>query len=136
MPRDRKADTKSHYVTSTLSGERVRAFIPPPLPPGPEAVDLTSLQGILAEANQAVGRLDGMTSVLPDLKLYEERTSVVSLVRDYPLFSIGGRCDGFSYATSPELAMSGWDRNCAKSPIGCTPARGLRRESSLARKEN
>ena len=70
MPRDREADTKSQYVTSTLSGERVRAFIPPPLPPEPEALDLSSLQGILAEANQAVGRLDGMTSALPDLKLF------------------------------------------------------------------
>jgi Fic family protein len=57
-------------VTSTVSGESVRAFVPPPLPPGPGALDLTSLQAILAEANQAVGRLDGMTSALPDLKLF------------------------------------------------------------------
>jgi Fic family protein len=67
MPRDLKARIRSHYVISTLSGERVRAFVPPPLPP---KLDLTSLQAILAEANQAVGRLDGMTSALPDLKLF------------------------------------------------------------------
>lgn len=65
-----KVQTRSHYVTSTLSGERVRAFVPPPLPPSPRRLDLTSLQPILAEANQAVGRLDGMTSALPDLKLF------------------------------------------------------------------
>jgi len=70
MSPDRKAAAWSHYVTTTLSGEKVRAFIPPPLPPDPGALDLTSLQAILAEANQAVGRLDGMTSALPDLKLF------------------------------------------------------------------
>jgi Fic family protein len=70
MPKDLKARSRSHYVTSTLSGERVRAFVPPPLPPSPRALDLTSLQAILAEANQAIGRLDGMTSALPDLKLF------------------------------------------------------------------
>lgn len=70
MPTDEKAGNRSHYVTSTLSGERVRAFVPPSLPPSPRALDVTSLQAILAEANQAVGRLDGMTSALPYLKLF------------------------------------------------------------------
>src|ERR1700761_1676205 len=70
MPRNPKSFPRSRYVTSTLSGERVRAFVPPPLPPNPRALDLTSLQAILAEANQAIGRLDGMTSALPDLKLF------------------------------------------------------------------
>ena len=70
MPRAPNTAPRSHYVTSTLSGERVRAFVPPPLPPNPRALDLTSLQAILAEANQAVGRLDGTTSSLPDLKLF------------------------------------------------------------------
>jgi Fic family protein len=70
MPKNLNARSRSHYVTSTLSGERVRAFIPPPVPPSARTLDLTSLQAILAEANQAVGRLDGMTSALPDLKLF------------------------------------------------------------------
>jgi Fic family protein len=70
MPKNEKVGIQSHYVISTVSGERVRAFVPPPLPPGPAALDLTSLQAILAQANQAVGRLDGMTSALPDLKLF------------------------------------------------------------------
>jgi Fic family protein len=70
MPKNEKVGSQSHYVTSTVSGERVRAFVPPPLPPGPGALDLTSLQAILAEANQSVGRLDGITSALPDLKLF------------------------------------------------------------------
>jgi Fic family protein len=70
MPKDLKARSRSHYVSSTLSGEKVRAFVPPPLPPGPQELDLSSLQVLLAEANQTVGRLDGMTSALPDLKLF------------------------------------------------------------------
>jgi Fic family protein len=57
-------------VTSTISGEKVRASLPPPLPPSPKDLDLTSLQAILAEANLAIGRLDGMTSALPDRKLF------------------------------------------------------------------
>jgi Fic family protein len=70
MQQDRKTGPRSHYVTSTLSGERIRAFVPPPLPPVRQAIDLSSLQAILAEANQAIGRLDGTTSSLPDLKLF------------------------------------------------------------------
>jgi Fic family protein len=65
-----KAASRSRYVTSTMSGERVQAFVPAPLPPDARTVDLASLQGILAEANQAVGRLDGMTSAFPDLNLF------------------------------------------------------------------
>jgi len=62
--------TRSRYVTSTVSGERVRAFIPAPLPPEARALDLAALQTILAEANQALGRLDGMASAFPDLNLF------------------------------------------------------------------
>jgi Fic family protein len=70
MQQNHTTDSRSHFVTSTVSGERIRAFVPPPLPPARRALDLTSLQAILSEANQAVGRLDGMTSALPDLKLF------------------------------------------------------------------
>lgn len=70
MPKHPNAVTRTRYVTSTVSGERVRAFVPAPLPPDPRNLDLASLQTILAEANQAVGRLDGMTSAFPDLNLF------------------------------------------------------------------
>jgi Fic family protein len=70
VPTNKKNGSQNHYVTSTVSGEKVRAFLPPPLPPSPKDLDLTSLQAILADANQAIGRLDGMTSALPDLKLF------------------------------------------------------------------
>jgi Fic family protein len=57
------------YVTTTYGKEVVRAFVPPPLPPDPP-VRLEALQQILEQANQAVGRLDGLASILPDLSLF------------------------------------------------------------------
>jgi len=47
----------------------VRAFVPPPLPPQPP-VRLDTVQVLLEQANQALGRLDGLASVLPDLSLF------------------------------------------------------------------
>jgi len=57
------------YVASAVGGEHVRAFLPPPLPPQPP-VQLEGLQGLLEKANQALGRLDGLASILPDVSLF------------------------------------------------------------------
>src|SRR5256885_2302340 len=57
------------YAIATVTGESVRAFIPPPLPPVP-AVRLDTLQVPLEQANQALGRLDGLASALPDISLF------------------------------------------------------------------
>src|SRR3954454_19696600 len=42
------------------------AFVPAPLPPDPPLLVDSSLQGLLDEANQALGRLDAVTVLLPD----------------------------------------------------------------------
>lgn len=56
------------YVTSTTTGEAVRAFVPDPLPP---PIDLGRADYHLVEtANRALGRLDGITTVLPDTDLF------------------------------------------------------------------
>ena len=47
----------------------MRAYIPPPLPPRP-ALDLELLYEKLEAANRALGRLDGVTSILPDTPLF------------------------------------------------------------------
>ena len=47
----------------------MRAFVPPPLPPDPP-VRLDGMLRLLEEANQAVGKLDGLTSILPDSNLF------------------------------------------------------------------
>jgi hypothetical protein len=56
---------QGRYVVSATGGERVHAFIPPLLPPHPP-LDLRRLQRKLERANQALGRLDGLTRLLPD----------------------------------------------------------------------
>jgi Fic family protein len=57
------------YRLSTTAGEQVRAYIPKPLPPDPP-IDLTGLYPLLDRANQALGRLDGSTALLPDTPLF------------------------------------------------------------------
>jgi Fic family protein len=62
-------------TTSTRAGrwvpvesgpEGYSAFVPAPLPPDPPPRIDARLQGLLDDANQALGRLDGVTLLLPD----------------------------------------------------------------------
>jgi Fic family protein len=68
------------YVTTTVAGEPVKAFVPPPLPPAD--LDLSGLHQHLDRANQALGRLDGLTVLLPDVRfllyLYVRKEALVS----------------------------------------------------------
>jgi Fic family protein len=68
------------YVTATVAGEPVKAFVPPPLPPGD--LDLSGLHQHLDRANQALGRLDGLTVLLPDVRfllyLYVRKEALLS----------------------------------------------------------
>src|ERR1700691_1592655 len=57
------------YISTTTAGETVRAFVPAPLPPDPP-VNLSGLYQQLDRANQAPGRLDGLTTLLPDTRLF------------------------------------------------------------------
>lgn len=58
------------YVTSTTAGETTRAFVPRRLPPEPP-LDLTGpRQRLLERATLALGRLDSITSLLPDRQLF------------------------------------------------------------------
>jgi Fic family protein len=68
----RRPDRKQrlgHYVVKHYGVEAVRAYVPLPLPPKPP-VRLENLQRLLEQANQALGRLDGLASMLPDLSLF------------------------------------------------------------------
>ena len=56
-------------VPTITVGETVRAYIPNPLPPHPP-LDLARLLVPMERANQALGRLDGMTSVLASTRLF------------------------------------------------------------------
>lgn len=81
MDRTIKAPSRlGRYVTTTVAGEPVRAFVPPPLPP--VDLDLSGLQLRLERANQALGRLDGLTVLLPNVRfllyLYVRKEALVS----------------------------------------------------------
>lgn len=52
----------------SVAGEAYKAFLPPPLPPQPPS-DLIPLQGLLSKANQALGKLDAVSDILPDSSL-------------------------------------------------------------------
>ncbi|HXW63433.1 MAG TPA: Fic family protein [Candidatus Acidoferrales bacterium] len=56
-------------VETVVGGERVRAFLPPPLPPDPP-LDLNGLLTLYDAARGAVGRLDGVTTILPSTPLF------------------------------------------------------------------
>jgi Fic family protein len=58
------------YETTTIGGESVRAFVPAPLPPASPLLFEGDLQIALEAAILAVGRLDGVSSLLTDKGLF------------------------------------------------------------------
>lgn len=74
-------DRLGKYITTTTLGEAVRAFVPPDLPPAP-AIRIEPFYEALDRANQALGRLDGLQSLLPDVDIllyfYNRREAVLS----------------------------------------------------------
>src|ERR1700732_3847216 len=69
------------YKQTIAGDESVRAFVPPPLPPDPP-IALAELVGRLSAADRAVGRLDGISVLLPDhalfLYMYVRKEAVLS----------------------------------------------------------
>ena len=63
-----RSDT-GQYVATSVGGETVRAFVPPPLPPHPP-VDLLSLIEPLSATDRALGRLDGISVLLSSHELF------------------------------------------------------------------
>lgn len=57
------------FIETPVAGEIVRAFVPPPLPPHPP-VDVLALLDRLGQAERALGRLDGITMLLPRQELF------------------------------------------------------------------
>lgn len=58
------------YETTSVSGEQVRAFVPRPLPPDPPIMLDGPLQQALEAATLALGRLDAISTLLPDSALF------------------------------------------------------------------
>jgi Fic family protein len=81
MPASQLHSRLGTYVASSVAGETVRAFIPPPLPPAPK-LELDTLYEQLERASQSLGRLNSMTKLLPDVRfllyLYVRKEALVS----------------------------------------------------------
>ncbi len=65
-----KREASGHYETSTTLGESVRAYVPAPLPPRPPIEWSSALRGRFDEALLALGRLDSVGKLLPDVSLF------------------------------------------------------------------
>ena len=75
-------NASGRYETTATGGETVRAFVPDPLPPAPP-LDLSgNRQRLLERATLALGRLDSVSTLLPDPQLflyaYVRREAVLS----------------------------------------------------------
>jgi len=70
-----------YYQSAEFDGESYRAYIPVPLPPEPP-LDMARLYPLLDKANTALGRLDGMSMILPNaglfLYMYVRKEAVLS----------------------------------------------------------
>lgn len=59
--------SSGHYVTTTVTGESVSAFVPNPLPPSVPADELAPLADLLHQAEVALARLDLAGEMIPSL---------------------------------------------------------------------
>ena len=58
------------YDVTSVGGEEVRAFVPAPLPPQPPLELTGDRQRLLEKSTLALGRLDSITTLLPDPQLF------------------------------------------------------------------
>ena len=58
------------YITTSAAGESFQAFVPNPLPPDPPLQLDRQDHDLIEKANLALGRLDGITTLLPDVSLF------------------------------------------------------------------
>jgi Fic family protein len=70
MPSGTSPNTRlGTFVSNSVGGETVRAYVPSPLPPVPP-LDISALLGKIEMANRELGRLDGVATVLPSTDLF------------------------------------------------------------------
>jgi len=68
------------YVRTATAGKTVEAFVPRPLPPDPPLELSAGDLDLLEKANRALGRLDGLSGLLPETSLfvYVKKEAVLS----------------------------------------------------------
>lgn len=65
-----RREATGHYEVSATTGETMRAFVPYPLPPEPPLLLVGPLQALHERALLACGRLDGVSTLLPNPELF------------------------------------------------------------------
>ena len=65
-----KRQATGKYMTLVAGGEKAQAFVPDPLPPAPPLALDHDLSHRLDRAHIALGRLDGVSTILPDTHLF------------------------------------------------------------------
>lgn len=65
-----KRDLQGKYIPITTVGEKAEAFVPAPLPPNPPVEWSSELRGKFDQALLALGRLDSVSTLLPDTSLF------------------------------------------------------------------
>lgn len=65
-----KRDLQGKYVTISTVGETARAFVPAPLPPSPDIEWSPQLRQRFEKAYLALGRMDSISSLLPDTGIF------------------------------------------------------------------
>lgn len=58
------------FISSSVAGEKYKAFVPSPLPPDPPLKLDSEHFELMEKANWSMGRLDGLTTLLPDTSLF------------------------------------------------------------------
>lgn len=69
MPLKNEETRLGKRISTTVAGERVDAFLPPPLPPV-SPINMERLHSLHDAANRAIGQLNGVASILPDTPLF------------------------------------------------------------------
>jgi len=65
-----KRELQGRYVTISTVGEKAKAFVPAPLPPHPPIDWTPELRSKFDQALLAIGRLDSVSTLLPDTSLF------------------------------------------------------------------
>lgn len=123
--------TGRHEITST-AGESVRAFVPAPLPPQPPVQLEGGLQVLHERALLACGRLDGVSTLLPDQELflyvYMRREALLSSQIEGTQSSLSDLLL-FELEEAPGFPSTMWSRSPATWRDWSTAWHGCRRAS-------
>src|SRR5438874_1262009 len=65
-----KRGLQGRHIRRNTAGESYLTFTPAPLPPQPPLQLGTDLYDLMEHANRALGRLDGLATLLPDRSLF------------------------------------------------------------------